>query len=410
MRRVASLCVYYFVAFGVTGAYLPYFPRWLEARGMVGTEFGIISAAGPAMGMLAPIAIGLVADTMGLRGGLLQIAWAGALVTLVTLTGLIFLHVPLGFVTLFALALSLALFRSPTTLIADVLALEYTAAGRSSYGRQRLWGTLGFTAAAVAIPYAMDPGDAFPFPLTLTVLTAAALLSALALPGRVTLPDRHAPGDWRSLWADNDVKLFFLAAFLSQCGHVAYDLCFTIHLLALGMPRTTVGLAWAVGTCAEVVLLAVGSRMFRVLSPVTVLAWGLAGATARWVLIAAVRSPTILFLLQPLHAISFAVVWLALIRFTSQRFPARWLGTAQGTLSTSMGAGSVLGMILWGAVIHRLGGAAVFAGAAGFSTCACVCALFVRRSDFGSPEIPDREYADGSPTDDPIRSCGRQTT
>jgi PPP family 3-phenylpropionic acid transporter len=410
MRRVASLCAYYFVAFAVTGAYLPYFPRWLEARGMAGTQFGIISACGPAMGMIAPIAIGVVADTMGLRGGLLQIAWAGALVTLVALTGLAFLHIPLGFITLFGLALALALFRSPTTLVADVLALEYTAAGRSSYGRQRLWGTLGFTAAAVAIPYIMDPGDAVRFPLVLTGLTLASLLAALVLPGRVTLPVRAAPGGWRSLWAENDVRLFFLAAFLSQCAHVAYDLCFTIHLLALGMPRTTVGLTWAVGTGAEVILLAVGSRLFRVLSPASVLTWGLFGACARWMLIASVRSPTVLFFLQPLHAVSFAVVWLALIRFTSQRFPPRLLATAQGTLSTCMGAGSVLGMILWGAVFHRLGGAAVFAGAACFAACASLCALFVRRGEPASHECRESENADGSPAVDPNTSCGRQTT
>jgi PPP family 3-phenylpropionic acid transporter len=410
MRRVASLCAYYFVSFAFTGAYLPYFPRWLEARGMAGTQFGIISACGPAMGMIAPIAIGVVADTMGLRGGLLQVALAGALVALVTLASLAFFHVPLGFFALFGLTLVLALFRSPTTLMADVLALEYTAAGRTSYGRQRLWGTLGFTAAAVAIPYIMDPGDAFRFPLVLTGLTLASLLAALVLPGRVTLPARASRGDWRSLWATNNVRWFFLAAFLSQCAHVAYDLCFTIHLLALGMSRTTIGLTWAVGTGAEVILLAVGSRMFRVMSPASVLAWGLAGSCARWILIATVRSPTVLFCLQPLHAVSFAVVWLALIRFTSRRFPPRLLGTAQGTLSTCMGAGSVLGMIVWGAVFHRLGGAAVFAGAASFAACASLCALLVRRSEGVTPGLRESENADGSPAVDPNTSCGRQTT
>jgi PPP family 3-phenylpropionic acid transporter len=226
----------------------------------------------------------------------------------------------------------------------------------------------------------------------------------------VSLPARQVAGDWRWLWSDADVRFFFLAAFLSQCGHVAYDLCFTIHLIALGMPRTTIGLTWAVGTGAEVVLLAVGQRMFRTLSPASVLTLGLAGASARWALIAAVHSPTAILLLQPLHAVSFAVVWLALIRFTSQRFPARWLGTAQGTLSTCMGAGSVFGMILWGAVLHRIGGSAVFAGAACFSACASLCALLVRRGESASRRVRDGENTDGSTPLGPTSTCGRQTT
>ncbi|MGA2447832.1 MAG: MFS transporter [Polyangiaceae bacterium] len=410
MRRVATLCVYYFMAFAVGGAYLPYFPRWLEARGMLGTRLGMISAAGPATGMVAPLVIGVLADRMGLRGGLLQVAWAGALATLAALTALAYLHVPLGFVTLFAAALLLALFRSPTTLVADVLALEHTAAGTASYGRVRLWGSIGFMTTAVVVPYVMDPADSLQFPLGLTAITLSALVAALALPSRAGLPARTAPEAWRSLWIDADVRLFCLTAFLYQCGHVAYDLCFTLHLLALGAPRTTVGLAWAIGTGSEVILMAAGARIFAVQSPASILAWGLAGASARWVLVAAIRSPSILLALQPLHAISFAVVWLALVRFASRRFPAQLLGTAQGTLSTSMGAGSVLGMVLWGAVFSALGGAAVFAGAACFCGCATLCALSLRRGEFAPPTRLNAESIDGSGTAGPNSHCGSQTS
>jgi PPP family 3-phenylpropionic acid transporter len=409
MRRVAPLCAYYFMALAVGGAYLPYFPRWLEARGMLGTELGIISAAGPATGVIAPIVIGVLADRMGLRGGLLQIAWTGALATLAALTLLAYLHVPLGFVTLFAAALALAVFRSPTTLVADVLALEFTAAGRTSYGRMRLWGSIGFMVAAVAVPAVMDPADMVRFPLALTAITLGALLASLALPSRATLPAPTSPGAWRSLWAERDVRLFCLTAFLYQCGHVAYDLCFTIHLLALGMPRTTVGIAWAIGTGAEVVLMAGGTRIFSALSPASALAWGLAGASARWVLVAVVRSPLVLLLMQPLHAISFAVVWLALVRFASRRFPPQFLGTAQGTLSTSMGAGSVLGMVLWGTAFDAAGGSVVFAGAAFFCACATLCALSLRRGE-SAPHRRCNEKTDGSPTVRPNTNCGSQTS
>ena len=95
--------------------------------------------------------------------------------------------------------------------------------------------------------------------------------------------------------------------------------------------------------------------------------------------LAAIRSPPILFVLQPLHAVSFGLVWLAQVTYASRRFPPQLLATAQGLFATAFGLGSAVGMVMWGVVYQRGGSAFMFAGAAFFAVCASAFAVALDR-------------------------------
>jgi PPP family 3-phenylpropionic acid transporter len=369
-RGTLALRIYYATGFAIGGFYLPFFPRWLEARGMFGLRLGIIAAAAPAMGVLAPAGFGALADVLKLRGGLLQFACAGALLTFGALTGVAAAGLPLGFGVLFLAALIFALFRSPMGFIADVVALELAPSAGTTYGRLRLWGSVGFLAAVLLAARYVDPRDAVVFPAATTAIVLLALFASLRLPRSADLPDRGDRLGARRLLEDGDYRLFLAAVFLAQCGHAAYDLCFSIFLFDLGVSRMTIGWMWALGTGCEVVMMACSAPLFRAFAPLSLFAFALGAASLRWVLIAVVRSPAVLLLLQPLHALSFGLAWLAAVTYGSSRFSRHSLGAAQGLFSTAMGAGSAVGMVLWGAVYPHSGGAAVFGGAACFSACA----------------------------------------
>jgi len=368
------LRIYYVAAFAVGGVYLPFFPRWLEARGIHGIELGFIAAASPAMGVLAPTAFGATSDALGLRGGLLQIACMGALLSWGSLTTAAAIGSSLTFGTLLVAALALALFRSPMILIADVTALEGSRSAGTSYGSLRLWGSLGFLGAVVFAGRFIDPNLLMAFPLAISAALLAALVSSLAIPARVHLPRQGDRSTSLELLASPSFKLLLGAAFLGQVAHAGYDLCFTLHLLDLGLSRNAVGLAWATGTAFEVALMASAARVFRGYAPAPLLALSLGIAALRWTMLASVRSPAIILLLQPLHAFSFGLMWLSAVGYAQHRAPTRLLGTAQGLLSTAFGAGSVVGMLLWGPAYQRGGGTLVFASAACVAACASGCA------------------------------------
>ena len=379
MRGTVALRIYYVAAVAIGGVYLPFFPTWLEARGMQGVRLGIVAAAAPAMSILAPTAFGTLADALGLRGGLLQLACTGALLTFGALTVAAASGAPLGFGVLFLAAFVFAMFRSPMGLIADVVALELAPVAGTTYGRLRLWGSLGFMVAVPVATRWLDPRAPAAFPLAMCGLVFAALLASLRLPARTQLAGRARRGASRLL-AERDFRLFLVAVFLGQCGHSAYDLCFSLHLYELHVSRTAFWLAWDLGTGAEVLVMAYSAPLLRAFSPLSLFGLALGVASFRWAATAAVRSTSVLMLLQPLHAFSFGLAWIAALGFTSRRFEQNSLATAQGLFSTAMGAGSVLGMILWGSVFERAGGAAVFAGAACFSALACALAVTLRRS------------------------------
>jgi PPP family 3-phenylpropionic acid transporter len=361
------------------GVYLPFFPAWLQGRGMFGLRLGVICAAAPAMNLVAPGIFGVAADALGIRVGLLQIACMGALLSFGALSALVALGVPLGFWSLLLVALFIAAFRSPMTMMGDVVALERAPTLGTTYGRIRLWGSLGFLASAQLASFWVDPRDGLALPLVCTLSLAATFAMSLALPKTAELPHRGDARGRLRLLSDQAFRLLLVAVFLGQCGHVAYDMCFTLRLLHLGVPRPIIGLAWALGTGSEVVMMAWSAPAFRSYPAPRLLGFALAAACVRWILLSVVRSSPVLLLLQPLHALSFGLMWLAAVSYTSQRFPPHSLATAQGALVTAVGAGNIVGMLIWGPMYARAGGAWVFAGAAGFAALAAGFALALDR-------------------------------
>src|SRR5262249_50973742 len=122
--RLGTLRLYYFVIFSVLGMYLPFFPRWLEGRGIRGISMGVVSATVPAMSLLAPPVFGFIADALRLRGALLRLACAGAFLSFGSIACFAAAGRPITFWVLLAAMAAFSFFRSPMVMIADVLTLE----------------------------------------------------------------------------------------------------------------------------------------------------------------------------------------------------------------------------------------------------------------------------------------------
>ncbi len=382
MKRLLTLRIYYVACFLALGAYLPFFPRWLEARGIHGAAMGLVSASLPAMGLVGPPLFGVLSDRLGLRGALLRVACAGAFACMGALGATFALGHPLGFAGIFAAVLAFSFFRSPMISLADVITLELAGAG-SGYARTRLWGSLGFLVAALAVGRYVDPTAPAGLPLAIAAPLLAALLAAWTLPAKRLAPGLPAPGMVSSLLARADLRLFFGASFLGQIAHSSYDLCFTLHLRDLGASDGLVGISWALGVTSEVALMAGSGWIFRRFTPPWLLAAAFLGAALRWSLIASVTSIPALLALQPLHAISFALMWLASLAHVKESAPSAALATAQGVFSAAVAAGSVLGMPLWGALYRRHGGTITFEVAALVSIAAASLAVLWARKAGG---------------------------
>ncbi len=355
------LRLYYFVVFAAFGVFLPFLPPWLTNLGITGGSIGAIAALRPLTAIVSPVIFGIIADRFGLRGLLISVACFLSAVTMGVAAFLGMFPGMLGFGLVVALMGLFSFFRAPVISIADVTAME---GKRQGYGRVRLWGSTGFLVAALAAGVLSDLASTSLFPAAIAGAMALAGLISLALPRGLKSPPRPLPGVRGRLLKSRDFRLFLWLAFLWLASHSAYDVCLSLHLMALGGSSGVVGGAWALGTVFEIVLMSFAPRLLHRFSPTNLIVLAVGTMTLRWVGLAFTPWIWLIMVQQPLHALSFALFWLACIEYVRRRADKEILATAQGTFSAAASLGSGLSMFLWGSLYDVSGGTGVFLAAA----------------------------------------------
>jgi PPP family 3-phenylpropionic acid transporter len=123
-----------------------------------------------------------------------------------------------------------------------------------------------------------------------------------------------------------------------------------------------IGLLWAEGVVAEIILFAVGTTLTRRLGPVNLLLAGAAAGIVRWSATAFTGDLAALVVLQALHAFTFGAAHLGAMHFLAQNVATRLSASAQSLLATFSGGVALgLGMMAAGPLYGALGGRAFLA-------------------------------------------------
>lgn len=365
-----AIRLYFFLHFGAMGVFLPYFPVWLEAQGVSGFRMSLVLALLPLLSVLSPSGFGLVADALGWRGVLLRVATLGAFVAMASLALVRGVLDWLGFEVILFATLAFGFFRTPMQLLGDVVALEH----QSDYARVRMWGSIGFMLMAPVIGRFTLDGPAWLLPACLAALLGATHMSSFALPSRSALPRGPTfAGFWHLVRASR-FRAVLATAVLGHGAHVAYELCLSLRLRDMGASGTWIGVAWTVATLFEVLLMAWSRRLFVRFSAAWLLAFSLLCCIARWLFLWQVESLFWLMLLQPAHALTFGLRWVASVALVAELRPEGSLATAQGLFLACTALGSATGMLVWGTLYDRVG-SGVFLGAAVVASFAVAAAL-----------------------------------
>jgi PPP family 3-phenylpropionic acid transporter len=374
-RRILPLRVFYFASFAALGAFAPFFPRWLAARGIQGLAMGVILATLPAMGFVGPPLAGILADALGRHGRLLRITSVGAFLALVALALVGRLGVRVTFLGLFAMVLAHAAFRSPMVVMADVVAIEQAPLAGVSYGRIRNWGSLGSLVGAIGVGRIIDPASPTALPAAVAAPLFLAVLATFALPEHDEPPPRPLREEARALAASADVPIFLGAAFVSETALSSYDVGFALRLGDLGASSAFIGGAWALGVASEIVLMACAGWLIRRFTPPRLIVAALLVAALRCALIGSLSSLPVIAAIQPLHALSIALWWISCVSYIKARVAPHARGSAQGLFAAVTAAGSVTGMLVWGTLYRVVGGQATFGIAALVAVSAAALAL-----------------------------------
>ena len=334
---------FYGAVFLVLGAQLPYWPLWLEARGLTGGELGVLLAAAAWVKVASNPLAGYLADASGRPRLVIS--------TLMVLGALGFLGFGLaqGFWALLALQILTAACFQALLPLGESRTLAAVRSHGLDYGRSRLWGSVTFVAGVLAIGGGLDLLPVESLPWLLAAGLGLGLLAASALPDLPGDRKRPARGALKRLLSDGRLLWFLLAAALVQASHAAYYAFSAIAWRAAGHGTFTIGWLWTEGVLAEILFFALSGRVLARISFRNLILLAAAGGVLRWTVTATTTALPALAAVQLLHAATFAAAHLAAVHVIAARAPGGLAATGQSLYA------SVSGGVLMGAMMLAVG-------------------------------------------------------
>lgn len=244
----------------------------------------------------------------------------------------------------------------------EAITLNHLRADVHRYSRIRLWGSVGFIVAVLALPVLLDRFGLGILPGAVFFLLVSIWLNSLAVPEHPVLPVARASTEFLDVLRQPRTLAFLAACLLAQASHGPYYTFFSIYLEARGYSHETIGALWALGVAAEVLVFFAVHRWLVRFGARHVLLIALALTVIRWVMIATlVDHIGLLVLAQTLHAASFGLFHASAIHLVHFLFPGRAQGRGQAVYSSvSFGAGGAIGSLASGFAWARLDATWVF--------------------------------------------------
>jgi len=257
-----------------------------------------------------------------------------------------------GFAPILIAAAVLGFMSAPLLPLIDAYGLKGLSLRARSYGPVRLWGSVAFIAANLTgglLLGVLAPANLIWLIFAGNCVVVAAAFMLVRLP-RDEAPRRSAPG--RSHLRQPAFLAVAAAGSLIQASHAVYYGFSTLDWSAKGYGGITIGVLWALGVAAEIVLFALAPRLPPSVGPVTLILIGAVGATLRWIVTAFDPPLALLAPLQLLHALSFGATHLGTMMFLSRNASEGGRAAAQGDTATAntlmMAAGSAASGVLYG--------------------------------------------------------------
>ena len=350
--RGATLRALYFFFYGSGAVWLPFFTIYLRQLGLSGLQIGVLAGVRPAVVLLSQPLWGLVADLRGRRRTLLLTMLLAALLPL----GFAW---PGGFGYLFGWTVVWALLTNPVGPLIDSLVLDHLETRRaSSFGELRLWGAVGWAAAALLAGRVVTGRDLrLIFPL----------VSGLTFVGwTIAWRGTHDPQgearlerDWRgagALLRNRALTVFLTLIVLAQLGAVSVMTFYPVYVAELGAPRQLIGLAYTLQGLSEMPFYLAAAGIIRRLSTRRTLVLAFLVFAARMLLYSIIKAPRLAVAVEACHGLSFSLLLVASVEYVNRQVPAEWRATGQTLLSAAyFGAGGILGNAWAGYLYDRLG-------------------------------------------------------
>lgn len=344
------LSVALFATGAVYGLNLAFLPLWLSARGLDATAIGLVLAVPTFLSIfLTPAFCAFIDRRDRLASGFV----ASAIVT------------PLGFMAMalapsagwvaFAAVLA-ATARAPMLSLADALAFALVAKDkRVDYGRVRVWVSVSVLIAMACGGFVLErvsgPSIIWVF-VVVTGLGAAAAAAVAPTDREIDAPTGLFSTGSSLARPSRALALVIAAAALVQGSHGALYGFASLGWRDQGASDGFIGLIWAMGVAAEIILFAFAGRIGVADRARAFLIFGAGAAALRWaIMMAFAPAGWAALALQASHMASYGATHLGTLYLVSRLAPPDARAQAQGWINSALAAATMaataLSGVLW---------------------------------------------------------------
>ncbi|WP_394243189.1 MFS transporter [Halopseudomonas laoshanensis] len=344
---------FYFAYFALLGGVAPFLALYFNHLGYNAARIGELVAIPMLMRCLAPNLWGWLGDVTGRR---LTIVRLGALFTALAFTGIFYRQDYLWLAMIMALH---SFFWHAVLPQFEAITLSHLGAQSSRYSMVRLWGSVGFIATVVGLGWLLQILSLDVYPVVMLGIMLAIFFCSLTVPAAPVTKLHHTgihTEGFLHVLRRPGVLAFFLCAGLMQFSHGPYYTFLTLHLEALGYSRSVIGLLWALGVIAEILLFLVMAKVLSRFTLKQLLVTSLLLAAIRWLVLGSLAEYlSALLFAQLLHAATFGCFHVAAIHFIQRSFNDRLQGQGQALYATLSGMGGALGALYAGYSWNTIG-------------------------------------------------------
>lgn len=351
-----KISIFYTLLYLGIGTLSPFMSLFLNQRGFDASQIGIILAAGSLTGIIAQPVFGMINDSSKDYRSLLKIS---LFLSAVVVLGYFFSE---SFVLIIITAIAFSFINTPTAPIIDSIAVENGPAYGFSYGKVRVWGSIGFTAITAISGYIFNSiGYKYIF-IFYSFFSLLMFLMIFTFPkiekGKRAIVNEKkgmstALFNWRFV-------IFIAICLLVSSSRTMNFSYYTIYFKELHYPVELVGWTFAIAASVEIPLFWLSSKVIRRFGLFPMLILGVCSYTIKYIVMGFAPAFIIVLFLQVLDGFGFAFYTSSVVEIVSSMAPKHAKATAQSMFAASSGIAGIIGNLAGGWIVDYAGSQFLF--------------------------------------------------
>lgn len=354
-RRFIAPKAYYFSYYAAMAGLMPFLVLYYRQVGLSGGQIGLLAGLPPFLTWLAAPLWGALADATQRHRQLMVVANVG------TIAAVLGLAQAQSLLWLLPLVMAYAVFNAPLMPLVDNSVMALLGERSADYGKQRLWGAVGWGVAGGIAGLLVDrlgiSASFFAFALWMTV----GLVVALRLPISHAAIGQPFWVGLAGLLRDRRLVVFLITMLMAGIGMSTVNSFLFLYLEDLGAKASLMGLSLTIATLSELPVFFFSGLLLQRWGARGMLLLSLTVFVLRLAIYAAFPLAEIVLAANLLHGLTFSASWVAGVTYANQIAPPGLGATAQGLFSgVMMGLGAALGALAGGLLYETAGPSAMY--------------------------------------------------